>query len=204
MKDKELLNELNESNYDTDIKEYLKELIYISISPFHDLNLLNKIKLNKLEYEIIKYNLISKSIKAIKGIDNIKVSKKNNFTIKLNDLDILKIQFLKSIDINVYDRSKLKSIYNSLKLEIINLENQLDKYTLDKDIIKKINYLNYKLDKIKDFLNNEQIIKCEKLIIDSLEIPVSKGILVGQNELYNTTEIFSNKKILVFKDSLYK
>jgi len=106
MKDKELLNELNDLNYDSVIKDYLERLIYLSISPFHDLDSLNKIKLNKLEYEIIKFNLISKSIESLQEIDNIKISKKNNFNIKYKNLDILTIQFLKNIYINVYDRKK--------------------------------------------------------------------------------------------------
>lgn len=204
MKDKELLKELNKKNYNLEIYNYLKQLINLSISPFHNIETLKKIKLEKLEYEIIKYNLISKSIKSIHNIDNIKISKKNNFNIKYNDLDILTIQFLNNIDINIYDRSNIEIIYNSIKLEITLLENSLDNYYFDINTIKKINYLKYKLDELEKIRCNKEVLKCDKLISEELEIPRFKGILIAQNEIYNTSEIFSNRKVLIYKDYLYK
>ena len=197
MKDKELLNELNDLDYDSVIKDYLERLINLSISPFHDLDSLNKIKLNKLEYEIIKFNLISKSIESLQEIDNIKISKKNNFNIKYKNLDILTIQFLKNIYINVYDRKKIQLIINSLTLEIKSLENSMNIN------LNRINYLKAKLDILNILKDDIEVINYDKIINDSLNIPTNKGVLVAQDDLYKTNEIFSNKKILIYKDSLY-
>jgi len=92
---------------------------------------------------------------------------------------------------------KIQLIINSLTLEIKSLENSMN---ID---LNRINYLKAKLDILNILKDDIEVINYDKIINDSLNIPTNKGVLVAQDDLYKTNEIFSNKKILIYKDSLY-
>lgn len=213
MKDKKLINELNNSNYSSELKKYLSDLVNLNFSPFHDLDILNKIELDKLEYEIIKYNLISKSIKALEGTNNLTTSTKENFRIKANLIqkyNLINILFLSHINIDVYDRSNIESIYNSVYLEITDLKNKLNEcgnygYSSSEiKIIQKLKNLESNLEELSLIMRDKEIASYDRILLEELEIPKRKGILVGLGNIYETCEIYSNKKILVYKDTLYK
>ena len=144
-----ITEELKNYNYNSNIYNYLTDLIDLKYSPFHDLDILDKLKLNKIEYEIIKYNLILKSINALKDFSGIKIvntnDKLNIFTSLIDDYKIIEILFLKKIQINLYDRTNLITIYNSTNLELIDLENNIAAHSyydnINKDEIKLLNFL---------------------------------------------------------------
>ncbi|MBP3766626.1 MAG: hypothetical protein J6G98_05540 [Bacilli bacterium] len=207
-----ITEELKNYNYNSNIYNYLTDLIDLKYSPFHDLDILDKLKLNKIEYEIIKYNLILKSINALKDFSGIKIvntnDKLNIFTSLIDDYKIIEILFLKKIQINLYDRTNLITIYNSTNLELIDLENNIAAHSyydnINKDEIKLLNFLISKTNQLKKLLKDKNIISMDKVISDKLEIPKNKGIIVGMDTLYKTEEIYSNSKLLVYKDYLYK
>ena len=132
----------------------------------------------------------------------------NIFTSLIDDYKIIEILFLKKIQINLYDRTNLITIYNSTNLELINLENNIAALSyydnISKDEIKLLNFLISKTDQLKKLLKDKNIISMDKVISDKLEIPKNKGIIVGMDTLYKTEEIYSNSKLLVYKDYLYK
>ena len=213
MKDKELINEVNNAHYSNEVKKYLIDLINIKFSTFHDLDVLSKIKLDKLEYEIIKYNLISKSVKALEGVKCITKKTSDNFKIKANldkKHELINMLFLNHININLYDRSNIENIYNSLNLELMSLENKLKgcgHYGYNNDevkLIQKKNILKDKLNELDIIMKDKEIVLYDKLLNDELEIPKDKGIIVGIDDIYETKQIYSNSKILVYKNILYK
>lgn len=213
MKDKELINEVNNAHYSNEIKNYLIDLINIKFSTFHDLDVLSKIKLDKLEYEIIKFNLISKSVKALEGVNCITKKTSDNFKIKANlgeEHELINMLFLNHINIDLYDRSNIENVYDSINLELMSLENKLKgcgHYGYSNDelkLIQKENILKDKLNELDIIMKDKEIVLYDKLLNDELEIPKDKGIIVGIDDIYETKQIYSNSKILIYKNILYK
>lgn len=206
-----LKEELNNYDYNSEIYDYLTDLINLKYSPFHDLQILDKIRLNKLEYEIIKFNLILKSINALNNFSGIKIVNTNNklqiSASFISDYKIIEILFLKKIQMYLYDRTNLEMIYNSTYLEQTNLENNIFSSNYNKvniDVINNLNILKSKKELLEKLLKDKRIVSIDKVLLDELEIPKNKGILVGIDTLYKTEEIYSNSKLLVYKDYLYK
>ena len=213
MKDKELIEEIKKHNSSIELKDYLNELVNLSISPFHDLDILNKVELDKLEYEIIRYNLVSKSIRALQGLNIISNNTSDNFKLKakLNHKhNLLNILFLSYISIDIYDRTNIEQIYNSLNLKRTDLNNELNGcgyYGYSNDdfiILNKIKKIENILAELEFIMDDKEILSYDRILLDELEIPKDKGVPVGIDTIYKTDELYSNKKILVYKNTLYK
>ncbi len=118
--------------------------------------------------------------------------------------------FLSDINIDVYDRTNIVQIYNSLNLQITDLENKLNScghYGYSKEEIKLLEEkkrLNNKLDELSIIMNDKSIALYDELIQKELELPNNRGRLVGLEEIYETREIYSNHKVLVYKNKLIK
>lgn len=213
MKDKELIEEIKKHNYSIELKDYLTELVNLSISPFHDLDILNKVELDKLEYEIIRYNLVSKSIRALQGLNIISNNTSDNFKLKakLNHKhNLLNILFLSYISIDIYDRTNIVQIYNSINLKRTDLRNKLNGCgyygynSNDLKILNQIKSIEQYLEELELIMNDKELIGYDRRLLEELQIPKEKGIPVGIDTIYETDELYSNKKILVYKNSLYK
>ena len=109
MKRKELLGSLNSKEYNSDIKDYLTELILIKYSPFKYVELLDKLELTPLEREILKYNLTVKAINAVG--DNLpedsrmRVNKYDRFSIEVgfnSEWEIINMIFDDNIKISYF------------------------------------------------------------------------------------------------------
>ena len=219
---RELLDRLKEEKYNGDIKDYLKELIYLKRSPFSNIDYLNELELTPLEREIIKYNL---SVKAINAIgDNLpentkmKVYRYDRISIEVgnnNEWEIVNMIFDDNIKVSYYDRTTL------LK-DIFNLSNELDEleeeyhhnysvYYHHLEATKEEVMMKFRIEELKNLIYDLSVMKDDKNIFmldnvlkSELKLPSISGKKVNEDETYETHDVTNNKNIKVYKKVIRK
>lgn len=224
MKKKELLGSLNSKEYNSDIKDYLTELILLKYSPFKYVELLDKLELTPLEREILKYNL---SIKAINAVaynlpekTSMELNKGDRFSIYVTgkqEWPIINMKFCGELKLSYYDRSKiLKDKFDLLnKLDELNDEYHHNYYVykghMDKELEQKAINIKETINEITDRLydvslmsEDKEVFYLDKILIEELALPEKENSLVRSSEIFDTYDVTNNKKILVHKKIIRK
>ena len=220
---KDLLERVRDFSYPIYKKNYLESLLNLEISPFGDIKRLNELEMNKLEKEIIKYNLTIKAINAInKSLpDNsrLKVFKSDTFDteVSLNhDWQFINMLFNdRGSRITYYDRTTVSDDKRKLEKELEELE---DKYLHAYGVYygslvpsDEEDNLKERIEEIKNILfdvnlmhEDKELFQIDKVIREDLLLPSTEKKLIHSDETYDTFDVSNNSNIKVYKKVIRK
>ena len=219
---RELLDRLKNEKYESDIRDYLTELIYLKYSPFRYTQYLDRLELTPLERKILQYNLTIKAINAIG--DNLpenskmEVNNYDRFSIEAGsnyDWEIINMIFAKNMKVTYYDRTKLLKDKFDLANKLDELEEEyehnykvyyghIDNTDEEIELKTKIEDLKNRLFDLSLMVEDKSIFILDQIIKEELSLPTNEVILKNSSEIYNTYDVTNNRNIKVYKKTIRK
>jgi hypothetical protein len=219
---RELLDRLKNEKYESDIRDYLTELIYLKYSPFRYTQYLDRLELTPLERKILQYNLTVKAINAVG--DNLpedsrmRVNKYDRFSIEVgfnSEWEIINMIFDDNIKISYYDRTTLLKDIFDLSNELDELEeeyhhnysvyyNHLDDTKEEVKMKLRIEDLKNKLYDLSVMKEDKKLFVLDEIVRNELKLPSENFKKVYIDELYDTYNVTNNKSIKVYKKVIGK
>ena len=221
---KQLLNSLSSYKTNPIEKEYLRSLIELDITPFDDNDSLKNLELTSLSREILRYNLLIKSIEAVTYDYNPKkyrllLEKNYNFNMSLirreKTFNLLNITFGNDIILTIHDRKNIETLLEEKrkKLEELNdyhydyfyiyfgaLDSPEDKAE-EQRVLDEIRRTEIEIEKLEELLDLSDIVNYDERIKDNLHIVETKDEYVSSDGIEATSVIHEAGKVRVFKKS---
>lgn len=204
-------------------KEYLEYLLNLEITPFSNIKELNNLEMNKLEAEILKYNLTNKAINSIsRNLPDYTKLVINNF--RSFDLEVGLNSSWQIVNMNIGETGSKITFYDrsTLLKDNFDLNNKLDEleeeyyhnYGVYYDRLKgtpeevelgtKIEDLKNRIYDLTMMVKDKEIFTLDKALRQDLLLPDEEKELIHSDETYNTYSTTNNRNIRVYKKTIRK
>ena len=204
-------------------KEYLEYLLNLEISPFSNVKELNDLEMNKLESDIIRYNLTVKTINSISKhlpeYSKLKVNNNDLFDLEVSlnyDWQIIKMKLgERGSKITYYDRTNFLKDKFDLANKLDELEEDyhhnygvyyghIDHTEEEVNLVTNIEDIKNRLYDLSLMEEDKKIFTLDKIIRQDLLLPSEEHELTSSDETYNTYNVTNNRNIKVYKKTIRK
>ena len=221
---KQLLNNLSSYNTNPLEKEYLRSLIELDITPFDDNDFLKNLKLTSLSRDVLRYNLLIKSIEAVTYDYNPKkyrllLEKSFNFNMSLlsreKTYNLINIQFGNDIILTIHDRNNIEKLLEEKRKKLEELEayhydyfyiyfgalNSPSDKAEEKRVLDEIRTTEFEIEKLEELLDLSDIVNYDERIKNNLHIKETKDVIISKEGIEATSIIHDAGKVRVLKKS---
>ena len=221
---KQLLNSLSSYNTNPLEKEYLRSLIELDITPFDDNDSLKNLKLTSLSRDVLRYNLLIKSIEAVTYDYNPKkyrllLEKSFNFNMSLlsreKTYNLINIQFGNDIILTIHDRNNIEKLLEEKRKKLEELEayhydyfyiyfgalNSPEDKAEEKRVLDEIRTTEFEIEKLEELLDLSDIVNYDERIKENLHISETKDVIISKEGIEATSIIHDAGKVRVLKKS---